>query len=77
MIQCVSREDSSHTVVSDEKTTFKSKALDTDDKFSYRFQKPGTYSYFCSNRPEENSKNRCAMTRGDHVTGAIPAPTIL
>ena len=41
------RDDISHTVVSDDKN-FKSKALDMDEKFSYTFTKPGTYSYFCS-----------------------------
>jgi plastocyanin len=37
--------------------TFKSKALDTDDKFSFTFTTPGTYSYFCSLHP--------------HMTGSI------
>src|SRR5882762_7803706 len=32
-----------HTVVSGDKTTFKSHALDTDEKFSYTFTTPGTY----------------------------------
>ena len=31
--------------------TFKSAALDTDDKFSFTFDKPGTYKYFCSVHP--------------------------
>ena len=44
-VQWVNRDDIPHTVVSDDKTTFKSKALDTDDNFSYTFSKPGTYSY--------------------------------
>lgn len=30
---------------------FKSKALDTDDKFSFTFTTPGTYEYFCSLHP--------------------------
>jgi plastocyanin len=38
-----------HTVVSvDGGITFKSPALDTDDKFAFVFAKPGTYKYFCS-----------------------------
>lgn len=45
------RDDVPHTVVSDDTTTFKSKALDTDEKFSYTFSKPGKYSYFCSVHP--------------------------
>lgn len=38
-----------HTVVSADKALrFKSQALDTDDNFSFVFDKPGTYKYFCS-----------------------------
>jgi plastocyanin len=44
------RDDIPHTVVTEDKTV-KSKALDTDDKFSATFDKPGTYSYFCSIHP--------------------------
>ena len=46
------RDDVPHTVVSDDKTTFKSKALDTDEQFSYTFSRPGTYHYFCSVHPK-------------------------
>lgn len=45
------RDDIPHTVVSTD-NVFKSKALDTDDKFSFVFSKPGTYSYFCSIHPK-------------------------
>jgi plastocyanin len=45
------RDDIPHTVVSDDKV-FKSKVLDTDEKFSYTFTKPGTYGYFCSIHPK-------------------------
>lgn len=48
-------DDIPHTVVSDDKT-FKSKVLDTDEKFSYTFTKPGTYSYFCSVHPKMTAK---------------------
>ena len=44
-------DDVPHTVVSDDKV-FKSKVLDTDEKFSYTFTKPGTYPYFCSVHPK-------------------------
>ena len=47
----VNQDDIPHTVVSDDKTTFKSRALDTDEKFTYTFTKAGTYSYFCSIHP--------------------------
>jgi plastocyanin len=51
----VNNDDIPHTVVS---TTdlFKSKALDTDDKFSFTFDKPGTYEYFCSIHPKMTAK---------------------
>jgi plastocyanin len=47
----VNQDDIPHTVAS---TTdlFKSKALDTDDKFSFTFDKPGTYEYYCSIHPK-------------------------
>ena len=51
----VNNDDIPHTVVS---TTdvFKSRALDTDDKFSFKFDKPGTYEYFCSIHPKMTAK---------------------
>jgi plastocyanin len=55
-VQWVNHDDIPHTVVSDDKTTFKSKALDTDDKFTYTFAKPGTYTYFCSIHPKMTAK---------------------
>jgi plastocyanin len=45
------RDDIPHTVVSDD-ALFKSKARDTDDKFSYTFDKAGTYPYHCSIHPK-------------------------
>jgi len=51
----VNRDDIPHTVVSDDKF-FKSKALDTDDKFSFTFTKAGTYGYFCSLHPKMTGK---------------------
>jgi plastocyanin len=49
-------DDIPHTVASATKV-FKSKALDTDDSFSFTFATPGTYAYFCSLHP--------------HMTGTI------
>ncbi|HWZ84156.1 MAG TPA: cupredoxin family copper-binding protein [Terriglobales bacterium] len=46
------QDDIPHTVVSDDKTTIKSKVLDTDEKFTFTFTKAGTYSYFCSIHPK-------------------------
>jgi plastocyanin len=47
----INRDDIPHTVVSTDQV-FKSKALDSDDKFTYKFTQPGTYKYFCSIHPK-------------------------
>jgi plastocyanin len=43
-------DDIPHTVVSTTKA-FRSRALDTDDRFAFTFTTPGTYDYFCSLHP--------------------------
>jgi plastocyanin len=51
------RDDIPHTVVSsDDSRVFKSKVLDTDEKFSFTFNHPGTYQYFCSIHPKMTGK---------------------
>jgi plastocyanin len=49
------RDDTPHTVVSTE-GVFKSKVMDTDEKFSYTFAKQGTFAYFCSIHPKMTGK---------------------
>jgi plastocyanin len=44
-------DDIPHTVVSTD-GVFKSKVIDTDEKFSYAFSKAGTFPYFCSVHPK-------------------------
>jgi plastocyanin len=51
----VNKDDVPHVVMSVDKI-FKSKALDTDDKFSFTFQQAGTYEYFCSVHPKMTGK---------------------
>jgi plastocyanin len=51
----INKDDVPHTVVSTEKA-FSSSVLDTDDKFSYTFTKPGTYPYYCSVHPKMTAK---------------------
>jgi len=48
-------DDIPHTVASTAKV-FKSKVLDTDEKFSYTFTKAGEYPYFCSIHPKMTGK---------------------
>ena len=48
-------DDIPHTAVSTE-GVFKSKVLDTDEKFSYTFTKAGTYPYYCSMHPKMTGK---------------------
>jgi len=45
------RDDIPHTVVSTD-LVFKSRVLDTDESYSFTFEKPGTYPYFCSVHPK-------------------------
>jgi plastocyanin len=49
------RDDIPHTVVSTDKV-FKSKVLDTDEKFSFTFSTAGTFPYFCSIHPKMTGK---------------------
>ena len=46
----INHDDDAHTVTSTV-DTFRSPGLDTDEKFSYTFTKPGTYEYFCTLHP--------------------------
>lgn len=46
----VNDDDIPHTVV-EKNLAFKSKVLDTGDKFSFTFAKPGQFDYFCSIHP--------------------------
>jgi plastocyanin len=48
-------DDIPHTSVSTD-GVFKSKVLDTDEKFSYTFTKPGTYPYYCTIHPKMTGK---------------------
>jgi plastocyanin len=54
-ITWTNRDDIPHTVVSTD-NVFKSKVLDTDEKFSFTFSTPGTFSYFCSIHPKMTGK---------------------
>lgn len=47
----VNKDDIPHVIASND-GVFKSRALDTDQKFSYTFAKAGTYPYYCSIHPK-------------------------
>jgi plastocyanin len=49
-------DDVPHVVTSDDNKMFKSKALDTDDRFSFTFTKSGTYNYYCAIHPKMTAK---------------------
>jgi amicyanin len=49
-VKWVNRDDIPHVVVNKDKA-FRSKALDTDDSFSYTFASAGTFDYFCALHP--------------------------
>ena len=48
---------------------FKSKVMDTEEKFSYTFTKAGTYSYYCSVHPEDDGQGRGAVTQRHTLDG--------
>ena len=47
----INRDDVPHTATDTDKR-FNSKALDTDEQFSFKFDRPGTYNYFCALHPK-------------------------
>jgi plastocyanin len=49
-VRWVNHDDIPHTVV-EKNTTFRSKALDTDDSYSFTFTSAGTFDYFCGLHP--------------------------
>ena len=52
----INHDDIPHTVLSVDKKTLVSPALDTNDKFSYTFTSAGTNDYYCSVHPHMKGK---------------------
>jgi len=46
----VNEDDIPHTIAAKDRS-FRSRALDTDGRFSFTFETPGEYGYFCSLHP--------------------------
>jgi plastocyanin len=63
-------DDIPHTVASSTRGQFKSKALDTDDSFSFTFREPGTFDYFCSLHPHMTATIKVEGTVGEARPGA-------
>lgn len=59
-------DDIPHTVVSP--NNFRSKALDTDGKYSFTFTTPGTYKYFCSLHPHMTGTIVVEATTGSNAS---------
>jgi len=49
------KDDVPHVIASTD-GLFRSKGLDTDDHYSFKFTKPGTYNYFCAIHPKMRGK---------------------
>lgn len=47
----INQDDIPHTVVATDGKSFRSKVLDTGDRFSFTFARPGRFGYFCSIHP--------------------------
>jgi len=54
-VKWVNHDDIPHSVVDGNKA-FRSKALDTDDSFSFTFASAGTFDYFCGLHPHMQGK---------------------
>ena len=54
-VKWVNHDDIPHTVMASDES-FRSKALDTDDSYSFTFSSAGTFSYFCGLHPQMTGK---------------------
>jgi plastocyanin len=54
-VDWINHDDIPHTVDSTQ-GKFKSSAMDTDDKFEFRFTEPGEYPYYCRMHPKMTGK---------------------
>jgi len=54
-ITWVNGDDIPHNVAASDKT-FRSKVMDTEEKFSFTFGTPGVYEYFCALHPHMKGK---------------------
>src|SRR5207247_10770465 len=71
MVTWTNKDDVPHTVVSTKKR-FASPALDTDQRFSFRFTARGTYPYYCSVHPMMTGTVVVKCRRRTHLRHPIP-----
>ncbi|HEX4184174.1 MAG TPA: cupredoxin family copper-binding protein [Caulobacteraceae bacterium] len=55
-ITWVNQDDVPHTAVADDHKSFRSKPMDTDERYAFTFTSPGEYPYFCSIHPRMTAK---------------------
>ena len=61
-------DDIPHGIASSDKAFKRSKALDTDDSYSFTFTTPGTYQYFCYLHPHMVGSIVVESTTGSNAT---------
>ena len=61
-------DDIPHGIASSNNAFAKSKALDTDDSYSFKFTAPGTYQYFCYIHPHMVGSIVVESTTGSNAT---------
>ena len=62
------KDDIPHGIASSNKAFARSKALDTDDSYSFTFTTPGTYQYFCYLHPHMVGSIVVESTTGSNAT---------
>jgi len=62
------KDDIPHGIASANNAFSKSKALDTDDSYSFTFTTPGTYQYFCYIHPHMTGTIVVEATTGSNTT---------
>jgi plastocyanin len=67
-------DDIPHTVASSTRGLFKSKALDTEDSFSFTFKDAGTFDYFCSLHPHMTGTIQVEAAASEVLPPAAAAP---
>lgn len=67
-ITWTNKDDIPHGIASADNAFTRSKALDTDDAFSFTFTTPGTYQYFCYIHPHMVGTIVVEAATGDNAT---------